>query len=63
VVRFYVNAEGRVDRVETIPEITDGRYRRLMQELLLDYRFKPARDSLGVAVAGISSGEVTLPNH
>lgn len=63
VVRFFVNGTGAVDRVETIPVITDTRYRRVFEDVMMGYRFRPARDSLGGIVNGVTSADVTLPNH
>lgn len=63
VVRFFVNSEGRVDRVETIPVITDGGFRRQFEDVMRAYRFRPAKDSLGLPVAGMTSTEVTMFNN
>ncbi|MEO6067448.1 MAG: hypothetical protein ABJB33_02375 [Gemmatimonadota bacterium] len=63
IVRFFVNVDGRVDRVETIPVIQDGKFGRELESLMKSFRFHPARDSLGAIVAGIAVGEVTLSNH
>ena len=63
VVQFFVSAAGAVDRVETIPEITDARYRRVFEDVMKGYKFRPARDSLGGIVAGMTSTEVTLSNN
>ena len=63
VVRFFVNSEGRVDRVETIPVITDGGFRRQFEDVMKAYRFRAAKDSLGLPVAGMTSTEVTMFNN
>lgn len=62
-VRFYVNTEGRVDRVETVPVIEDRKFAGEFDLLMKSFRFRPARDSLGGIVAGIALGVVTLSNH
>lgn len=62
-VRFFVNSRGAVDRVEMIPMIEDLRYRRMIEDIMLGYRFKPARDSIGRLVNGIAYVQLTLPNH
>lgn len=60
VVRFYVNSNGGVDRIETDPEIPDGSFRNLFLDLMRGFKFRPARDSLGIPVAGVTSAIVTL---
>lgn len=60
VVRFFVSSTGVVDRVETVPEISDARFRRQFEEVMKGYRFRPARDSVGLPIAGMASTEVTL---
>jgi hypothetical protein len=62
-VRFYVNASGVVDRIETDPPLPAGSYARQFDELMHGFKFKPARDSIGVAVAGVAVVTVTLSTH
>jgi hypothetical protein len=62
-IRFYVNSTGGVDRVEFDPDLPSGNFRNMFLELMRDYKFKPARDSLGVPVAGVAGATVTLSTH
>jgi hypothetical protein len=63
VVRFFVSSSGAVDRIETTPLLPSGRFRQDFYELMLDYKFRPARDSLGLPVNGITSALVVLSNQ
>jgi hypothetical protein len=56
-VRFWVNAEGRVTRVEVDPPIADADYGREFQQRMMAYRFYPARTRDGRNVASV----VTVP--
>ena len=59
-VNFFVLADGRVDRVVFIPEITDRAYARKLEEAMKSYRFRPARDASGQAIAGIAIVRLTF---
>lgn len=61
-VTFYVQADGRVARVETDPEIKDGEFAKRFNERALTYRFRPARNADGVAVPGVTTINFTLPS-
>ena len=63
VVRFYVNATGVVDRIETDPPLPGGKFANDFKEQMHGFKFRPARDSLGVAVAGIAEVTITLSMH
>lgn len=60
-VTFHVRADGRVDRVETDPEIRDGDFAKKFVERAETYRFRPARDAAGLAVPGVYTINFTLP--
>jgi hypothetical protein len=62
LVRVFVGIDGRVDRYETEPEVTDGGFRRKLDDIIAGYRFTPARDSTGRAVPGITTVIMTLAN-
>jgi protein TonB len=51
-VHFWVNAEGKVTRVEVDPEIPDSEYRRRFLDRMYQYRFTPARTLNGRPVNG-----------
>jgi len=59
-VTFYVGADGRVDRIETDPEIRDGGFAKMVVERTKTFRFYPARNAEGIAVPGISTMSFTL---
>lgn len=63
LVRFYVSAAGVVDRIETDPPLPSGKYANDFNELMQGFKFRPARDSLGVAVPGIAEVTITLSTH
>ncbi|HWC75449.1 MAG TPA: hypothetical protein VG454_16095 [Gemmatimonadales bacterium] len=58
-VRFWVTAEGRVTRVEVIPPIKDGGYRREFIDHMMGYVFKPATTRDGRHVDDVTSVWVT----
>jgi hypothetical protein len=62
-LRCYVNAEGRVDRWDSDPVIADRGYRDKLDNVIAGYRFKPARDSIGLAVPGVALVTLTFPTH
>jgi hypothetical protein len=59
-VNFFVLADGRVERVIFIPEIADRSYARKLEEAMRAYRFRPARDAAGHAIAGIAIVRLTF---
>lgn len=59
-VRFWVNAAGRVTRVQVSPEIPDGAYRKKFLALMYEYTFEPARKLDGTPVGGETIITVTL---
>ena len=61
-VIFHVQADGRVSRVDTDPEIKDREYARRFTERAMTYRFKPARNADNVAVPGLYRMTFTLPS-
>jgi len=63
LIRAFVGTDGRVDRYETVPEITDGGFRRKLDDIIAGYKFTPARDSTGRAVPGITTVIMTLANR
>ena len=56
-VHFWVDAEGRVTRVEVDPEIADGAYRRKFLDQMYQFQFTPARTLDGRPV----EGQVIIP--
>jgi hypothetical protein len=59
-VTFWVAVDGRVQRVEFEPAVPDRGYGRRLEEVLLDYRFRPARDEQGRAVPGTTKVTLTF---
>jgi len=53
-VNFFVLADGRVERVVFIPEVSDRGYAKKLEAAMRAYRFRPARDASGQAVPGIA---------
>jgi protein TonB len=51
-IHFWVDARGRVTKVEVEPPIRDRAYRDALRETLLGWSFYPARTASGAAVAG-----------
>jgi len=51
-IHFWVDARGRVTRVEFDPPIADRAYRAAMEETLMGWAFYPARTASGAPVAG-----------
>ena len=62
LVRVYVGIDGRVDRYETDPVVTDGGFRRKLDDVVAGFKFTPARDSIGRAVPGVTVVTLTLAN-
>ncbi|MGH7533279.1 MAG: hypothetical protein ACREL4_08310 [Gemmatimonadales bacterium] len=63
VVTFWVTQSGDVARVSESPRIEDSDFRRAFEEAMLAYRFRPARDSIGRAVAVTFDNIITLGNR
>jgi TonB family protein len=59
-VRFWVDALGRVTRVDVTPSIPDGEYRRKFLSLMREYTFTPARRADGTPVRGEVEVVITL---
>jgi hypothetical protein len=55
-----VDAEGKVQRVEFQPEITDGGYARRLREAMMSYRYYPATDASGHPIASSFETTVTI---
>lgn len=60
-VTFWVRVDGRVERYEVNPEITDQDYARKFDEVIRAFRFTPARAPDGSRVAGTTTVTFTLP--
>jgi hypothetical protein len=59
-VHFWVDAAGRVTRVDVSPPIADGEYRRQFVALMYQYTFAPALQPDGTPVAGEMVLTITL---
>jgi periplasmic protein TonB len=62
-VTFAVTADGRVERFETDPVITNHGYYQKFAEAALGYRFRPARGPDGQPVAAVLVMYFTLPTQ
>ncbi len=62
LVTFFVRADGRVDHVETTPEIRDRDFAKKFVERAETYRFRPARNADGAPVPGVYTINFTLPS-
>ena len=60
-VMFWVRADGRVERYEVRPAITDRDYARKFDEVIRAFRFTPARAPDGTRIAGTTRVVFTLP--
>lgn len=61
-VRFWVRANGTVERYETVPEIQDDKYSEKFSEIALGTLWRPARRRDGTAVPAVAEMQVTLPS-
>ena len=61
-VRFWVRANGTVERYQTDPEIEDDDYREKFSEIALGTLWRPARRRDGTAVPAVAEMQVTLPS-
>jgi len=59
-VRFWVDAAGRVTKVDVTPPIPDGEYRKEFVRRMYEYTFTPARRPDGTPVAGETVLTITL---
>jgi hypothetical protein len=60
-VTFYLDAAGIVTDLSITPPIADRKYAKQVDEALRDYRFRPARDADGRAVASVSVFQLNFP--
>ena len=60
-VIFWVRVDGRVERYEVQPSITDRDYARKFDEVIRAFRFTPARAPDGSRIAGTTRVTFTLP--
>lgn len=60
-VTFWVRVDGRVERYEVRPAITDRDYARKFDEVIRAFRFTPARAPDGTRIAGSTRVTFTLP--
>ncbi len=60
-VVFWVRVDGRVERYEVRPVITDRDYARKFDEVIRAFRFTPARAPDGTRIAGTTRVTFTLP--
>jgi hypothetical protein len=60
-VTFWVRVDGRVERYEVQPVITDRDYARKFDEVIRAFRFTPARAPDGTRIAGTTRVTFTLP--
>jgi hypothetical protein len=61
-VRFWVRADGSVETLEVMPPIEDRKYADYFEQLMMTYRFRPAREPSGTAVAGTYEMGFDLPS-
>jgi periplasmic protein TonB len=59
-VTFWVNTSGRVERVVLEPEIEDRGFARRFEDVMRNYRFRPARSGEGAAIPGTTTVTVTF---
>ena len=60
-VTFWVRVDGKVERYEVQPVITDRDYARKFDEVIRAFRFRPARAPDGSHIAGTTRVTFTLP--
>jgi outer membrane biosynthesis protein TonB len=60
-VTFWVRMDGRVERYQVEPEISDRDYARKFDEVIRAFRFTPARAPDGTRIAGTTRVTFTLP--
>lgn len=54
-VTFWVGTDGRVRRVELEPEIADRGFAKRFRDVMMQYRFRPARSPEGTPIAGTTT--------
>ena len=59
-VTFLIGPEGRVDEVRFSPEPDDRGFGRKLEEILRSYRFRPARGTDGLPIAGTFAVQLTF---
>jgi outer membrane biosynthesis protein TonB len=59
-VTFWVGTDGRVERVATAPEIGDGGFAKKFDDVMKNYRFRPARSPEGTIIAGTTTVSITF---
>ena len=59
-VTFWVGTDGRVERVATEPEISDGGFAKKFDDVMKNYRFRPARSPEGTIIAGTTTVSITF---
>lgn len=59
-VTFWVNISGRVERVALEPEIEDRGFGRRFEDVMRNYRFRPARSPEGTPIPGTTTVSVTF---
>ena len=62
-VTFAITTDGRVERFDTDPVITNRGYYQKFSEVVLGFRFRPARGPDGQPVAVVFPMEFTLPTQ
>lgn len=59
-VTFWVNTDGRVERVALEPEIEDRGFQRKFVSVMRSYRFRPARSAEGSPIPGKTTITITF---
>lgn len=59
-VTFRIDPLGQVSDIDVVPPLPDRGYARKFDEAMRGYRFRPARDPSGTAIAGVMTVEVTI---
>lgn len=59
-VTFWVGTDGRVQAVSTAPEISDGGFAKKFEDVMKNYRFRPARSPEGTVIAGTTTVTITF---
>ncbi|NOT07744.1 MAG: hypothetical protein HOP28_05985, partial [Gemmatimonadales bacterium] len=59
-VTFFVQSDGRVDRVLFSEEISDRGYARKLEDAMRAYRFRPARSPEGKPVPGVTTVSISF---
>ena len=59
-VTFWVGTDGRVERVELVPELDDKGFSKKFSDVMKNYRFRPARSPEGTVIAGTTTVSITF---